>query len=160
MGARVIEVKRLLDGTERRFACQPILIEPGRRAILRYVLERPWTVAGMPLDAGTATYAHFWMERPFNVYHWVQSSQTIGLYFNVGPCDEIAEDRVVWRDYAVDVLATPGGEPRVLDEDELPPDVAPAIRTVVERARAEILATLPALAAEVERETRRRLGAR
>jgi len=152
---RIVEVKRRLDGSESRFDCEQLLLEPGERAIVLYVLDRPWPVAGVALRGGIRTYAHFWRGRPFNVYHWVDGDRTVGHYFNIGTVDELAPGRVVWTDYAVDVLATPDGVTRVLDEEELGPETPDAIREIVDAARARILADLPELVREVETETRR-----
>ena len=48
------------------------------------------------------------------------------------------------------MLATPDGRVQVLDEDELPPDLDPALRRYVEEARDRILRDLPDLIAESE----------
>ena len=153
--APIVEIKRRLDGTEVRFACDAALVDPGRRAVLVYVLQRGWQVRGVTLRAGMRTFAHFWMDRPFNVYHWLEGDRTVGHYFNVGECAEITTEHVVWDDYALDVLVTADGATRVLDQEELGPHVAPAVRDLVEATRTRILADLPALVREVEAETRR-----
>jgi len=51
----------------------------------------------------------------------------------------------------VDLLITPDGRCCVLDEDELPADLDPALRATIDAARDEVLATYPALLAQVER---------
>lgn len=157
MAVRVVEVKRKLDGTEVRFDCEAALVEPGRRAVLVYVLRQGWDVPGVELRPGMVTYAHYWIDRPYNVYHWLDGDRTVGHYFNIGEVADIARDRVVWTDYAVDVLATPDGGARVLDEGELPRDVERRTRALVEATRDRILADRLALVAEVEAETRRYL---
>jgi predicted RNA-binding protein associated with RNAse of E/G family len=151
----IIEVKRRLDGSETRFTCDAALVEPGRRAVLIYVIDSPSEVPGVQLRPGMRTLAHFWMDRPYNVYHWLDGGRTIGHYFNIGECSEISNERVAWNDYAVDILVTPGGLTRVLDEDELTPETSPAVRDLVETTRKRILAELPALVREIEAETRR-----
>ncbi len=154
---QIVEVKRRLDGTEARFPCDAALVEAGRRAVLIYLLDRPWDVPGVVLRAGMRTFGHFWMERPYNVYHWLDGERTVGLYFNIGECVEISIQRVVWNDYAVDVLITPDGLTRVLDEEELTPDVNLATRELVEATRDRVLAHASQLMAEVDAETRRLL---
>lgn len=151
----IIEVKRRLDGSETRFTCDAALVEPGQRAVLIYVIDSPWEVPGVRLRPGMRTLAHFWMDRPYNVYHWLDGGRTIGHYFNIGECSEISNERVVWNDYAVDILITPAGLTRVLDEDELLPETSAAVRDLVETTRKRILAELPALVREIEAETRR-----
>lgn len=153
----IVEVKRRLDGSETRFACEAALVEPGRRAVLVYVLDRAWELPGLTLHPGMTTFGHFWVDRPYNVYHWLQAERTVGHYFNVGRCEEITAERVLWTDYAVDVLETPDGRTRVLDEDELGPEVAPEIRELVEATRARILSSIAALTRDIEAETRRLL---
>jgi hypothetical protein len=155
VGTRITEVKRRLDGTEARYACEPILVEPGRRAVIRYVLDRPGRVPGVDLRAGMETYGHFWIDRRYNAYHWLDGERTVGVYFNIGVCDEISAERVGWTDYIVDVLATPDGAVRVLDEDEVSETTPPAVRDVIARARANLLAGTRRAVAEVESETRR-----
>ncbi len=155
--AHIVEIKRRLDGTESHFPCDVALIEPGRRAVLIYVLERSWDVSGISLRPGMRTFGHFWADRPFNVYHWLDGRRTAGVYFNIGETSEISAGRVVWNDYAVDVVVTPDGATRVLDEEELGPEVNLAVRELVDITRARILAELPALVREVETETRRLL---
>ena len=148
-------MKRRLDGTEARFDCDPLVVDTGRRAVIGYVLERAWEVPGVMLRPGMVTYGHFWTDRDYNAYHWLDGGRTVGVYFNIGPCETITAERVVWTDYVVDVLATPDGRLRVLDEDELD-DATPAdVRRVVERTRALILADSVRLCDEVESETRR-----
>lgn len=152
--ARVVEIKRRLDGTEARFDCEGVVLEPGRRAILLYVLDRHWDVPGVSLRPGMRTYAHYWIDRPYNVYHWLEGERTVAHYVNLGECEEIAPDRVAWRDYALDLLITPDGAVRVLDEEELRSADA-ATRALVEATRAKILNAPQALVGEVERATRR-----
>jgi protein associated with RNAse G/E len=150
---RVVEVKRRLDGSEARFACDTVLVEPGRRAVIRYVLDRSWSVPGVSLRPGMETYGHFWIERPFNAYHWLDGERTIAVYFNVGVVDEIAYERVVWRDYVIDILALPDGTVRVLDEDELPSNAPAQVRWVVATTRDELVRNIGNRVREVERET-------
>ena len=157
---QIVEVKRRLDGTEARFDCEPLLVEAGRRAVILYVLDRSWQVEGIALRPGTQTYAHFWIDRPYNAYQWVDGERTVGTYFNVGPCDEISSARVGWTDYVVDILVTPDGTATVLDEDELGAETPQRIRRFIEDARDLILRDAAALVADIEAETRRlRAGA-
>ena len=155
MSQRVVEIKRRLDGTEARFTCDTVLVEPGRRAVIRYVLDRSWSVPGVSLRPGMETYGHFWIERPFNAYHWLDGERTVGVYFNIGPCDAITAENVRWTDYVVDVLVTPDGRAAVLDEDELDERTPPAVRAVIAAARADLLARYPRFVDEIEAETRR-----
>lgn len=155
-GQPITERKTRLDGTHEDFTCERLLLEPGKRAVLRYVLDREWRIAGgeLVLPTGTVTVSHYWTDRPYNVYHWVGPAGTIAYYCNVVASTEIRDDLVAYTDLAVDVLIRPDGRTLVLDEEELPADLAPARRGVVARALEALSGDVRRLAAEIERESR------
>jgi predicted RNA-binding protein associated with RNAse of E/G family len=155
MSERIVEVKRYLDGREGRFECEPVLVDPGRRAVLMYVADRVWRIGDIEVTPGCLTYAHFWTDRPYNVYHFLDGDRTLSHYANIGECLEISPSQVVWRDYAVDVLVTPDGAQLMLDEDELPDDLDPRVRGLVERTARWLTAQAPRVVSEVEAETRK-----
>ncbi len=160
VAAPILEIKRRLDGSEARFECQAVRVRPGQDAIVRYLIDRAWDVPGVALRPGMVTYGHFWIDRPYNVYHWLEGERTVAHYVNLGECDEIALDRIVWRDYAVDVLVTNDGGVRVLDEDELA-GASQSVRAIVEATKLKILNdSARSLVGEVERATRRVLDTR
>ena len=67
-------------------------------------------VHGVDLPAGTISFGHFWTDRLYNVYHWLDADRrTLGFYFNIADRTRIAEAELEWRDLVVDVLATPAG---------------------------------------------------
>ena len=104
------------------------------------------------------TAGHFWVDRPYNVYHWLDpQGLTLGFYFNVGHTDTVQTDLLAWRDLIVDVIVTPDGGMLVLDEEELPPDLAPEHRGTIARALEQVMTNPKRLVAEIERETRRLL---
>jgi predicted RNA-binding protein associated with RNAse of E/G family len=151
----ITERKTRLDGTVQEFACRALALEPGVRAVLRYELDRDWTVGSIVVRKGGHTAGHFWMDRPYNVYHWIDArGTTVGYYFNVGVTDEIGESVVAWRDLVVDVLVHPDGTIEILDEDELPPDLAPELRRTIARALEQIVTNPRRLVAEIERDSR------
>ena len=150
----ITERKTRFDGTVQEFACQVLAIEPGKHALIRYELDRDWHVGGMLVPRGASTAGHFWTDRPYNVYHWLESGRTLGYYFNVGLVDEISETRVAWRDLIVDVLVKPDGAIDILDEDELPADLPSEHRATIARALEQIVTNPKRLVAEIERETR------
>ena len=91
------------------------------------------------LRAGTISLGYFWENRPYNVYHWIdEAGNTVALYFNIADSTRIAAATVEWRDLAVDVLISSDGCCRVLDEDELPADIDPALRRYIETARNDL----------------------
>ena len=154
--ARVIERKARLDGSVTEFVCLGLLVEPGRRAVLRYEVDRDWDVAAgaIRVPRGTVTIAHYWIDRPFNVYHWIDRGTTLGYYCNVAAGTAIEAAEVRWTDLVVDVLLRPSGALEILDEDELPDDLAPEHRRTVARALEQIVTDPRRLGSEIERSSR------
>jgi hypothetical protein len=150
----IVEVKRYLDGSEKRFHCR--LIERGdRSAVLLYRSDRPYEVHGLALPAGTVTFGYYWTDRPYNVYHWQRpEGGTIAYYFNLADSTSLAGETIEWRDLTVDVLTTPIGRVDVLDEHELPAELDPALHEAIERAKALVLAGHRTVAAELEARSR------
>jgi predicted RNA-binding protein associated with RNAse of E/G family len=153
---RVTERKVRLDGTAEDFLCERLLLEPGKRAVLRYELDRDWHVADLiVVPRGSVTIAHYWSDRPYNVYHWVAPPRrTIAYYCNVVASTTIAERLVSYEDLVVDVLIETSGAATVLDEEDLPPDLPSPRRAVVHRAIEDLTTNGRRIAAEMERESR------
>ncbi len=154
---RIRERKVRLDGTQEEFICERLLLTPGERAVLRYQVDREWRVAGgaLVVPKGAQNLAHYWMDRLYNVYHFIAEGRTLAYYFNVAEPTAIREDLVEYVDLAVDVLIDPKGTATVLDEDELPPDLAPARRKHIARAVEELTSAPRRLVAHIEEESRR-----
>ena len=151
----ITERKTRFDGSVQEFACRALLIEPGTHAVVRYDLDRDWHVGGMVFPKGGYTAGHFWIDRPYNVYHWMTAAgQTLAYYFNVGLVDEISDTLVAWRDLIIDVLVKPDGAIDILDEDEVPADLPPEHRGTIARALEQIVTNPKRLVAEIERESR------
>jgi len=159
--ATIIERKTRLDGSVSEYHCDLLWLEVDRRAVLRYTMDREWVIAdtGIVLHSGQITIAHYWNDRPYNVYHWLDGPRTIAYYCNVASDTIIREDVVGYTDLVIDVLLRPTGETIVLDEEELPPDLEPSRRIHIARALESIASGPRRLAAEIERETRAALGA-
>lgn len=157
----IIERKTRLDGSVSEYRCERLLLEVDRRAVLRYTMDREWVIGdtGIVLRPGQITIAHYWSDRPYNVYHWLDGARTIAYYCNVASDTIVREDVVGYTDLVVDVLLRPSGETIVLDEEELPPELAPSRRIQIARALESIASGPRRLAAEIERETRAALGA-
>jgi protein associated with RNAse G/E len=148
----VLERKVRLDGTHEEFMCERLLLEPAKRAILRYRVDREWRIAdgALVVPAGSVNLAHYWMDRHYNVYQFMAGGRTLAYYCNVAEPTAIREDLVEYLDLAVDVLIRPSGEALVLDEDELPPDLAPERRKYIARAVEELTSGPRRLAAQIE----------
>lgn len=146
-----------LDGSSEEFLCERLLLEPGKRAVLRYRVDREWRIAGgaLVVPAGSVNLAHYWMDRPYNVYQFMAAGRTLAYYCNVAEPTVIREDLVEYLDLAVDVLIRPSGEALVLDEDELPPDLAPARRKHIAKAVEELTSGPRRLAASIEEQAKR-----
>jgi Protein of unknown function (DUF402) len=152
----VLEIKRRLAGGEQRFTCQRLASDP-RHAVVLWVAPGPMHVHGVDLAAGTISFGHFWVDRPYNVYHWLdRAGRTLGYYFNI--CDEtrLTEDVIEWRDLILDVLILPGQAPRLLDEDELAQagPLDPATAAHIAEGRTALLGDARAVTDEVEAASR------
>lgn len=152
--AGILEVKHTLDGEQRTYPSTLLDAGEGFAAIL-YVLPESARVDDLDLPAGTATVAYYWADRPYNLYHWVDpAGRTLAFYFNLARATAITPGQIEWWDLAADVLVTPDGRVRVLDEDEVPVEVEPEVA----RARAALERDLPDLLAAVEPSSRRYLA--
>lgn len=152
----ILEIKRTLSGRETRFDCQ-VLSSRGGHLIVLFVAPEAMHVNGVDLPAGTVTLGHFWQDRPYNVYHWLDpaTGRTRGWYVNLSRDTRIGEDQLEWLDLIVDVLVLPGAAPRVLDEDEVPAEAPPGLRQDIAHAQAAVLSELPRLLEQVEAERAR-----
>jgi len=123
--------------------------------VLLFVARDATHVHGIDLPAGTVTFGHFWTDRFYNVYHWLDArGGTIGFYFNLADGTVIGDGQLEWRDLTLDVLATPSGRLDVLDEDELPRDLDAAARAHIATGKQAILSDSRQLMAEIEERSR------
>ena len=153
----VTERKVRLDGTSTAFRCDALLLEPGGRAVLRYTSEQQTRIrdTDIILPAGTVTIAHYWCDRPYNVYHWLVEGRTVAHYVNVSDRTEITADLVSYRDLVVDIVVRPSGALEILDEEELPADLDPAARKSIANAVEVVVTGARGLVLEIERESAR-----
>jgi hypothetical protein len=154
----VVEIKQTLAGGEKRFDCLRLAGGP-RHAVLLWIARAPMHVHGIDLPAGTISFGHFWTDRFYNVYHWLDAAphaghRTLGFYFNIADRTRIGEAELAWRDLVVDVLATPAGRLDLLDKDELPSFIEPDAAAHIAAGKAAILAAPSALMAEIESASR------
>jgi len=154
--APISERKTRLDGSVAEYACEALVVEPGRRAVVRYVTEQDRALEGtdLVLRKGTVTVGHFWADRPYNVYHWLDGGKTVALYVSVATDTTIEPSAIAYRDLVVDVLILPSGAIEILDEDELPPSIEPRYRLAIAKALETCITEGRRLSAEIERETR------
>lgn len=137
-GAEITEVKTTLAGERKTFDCE-LLHRGAGEIVVVYRMPRDVELEDVLLRADTLSLGYFREDRPYNAYHWVDADlATVALYFNISDRTRIDANSVAWRDLAVDVLITPDGRCRVLDEDELPADIEPELRRYIEAARADL----------------------
>lgn len=150
------ERKRRLDGSETEFACEPLRVEPGRRAVVRWVAPEARTLdgTGLTLPAGTVTIGHFWSDRPYTVYAFRVAGAPVGWYCSIVDGVSIGSDAVDYLDLVVDVFIDPAGRAAVLDEDELPADIEPRHRRTINTALETLTGNTRRLIAEIEAESR------
>lgn len=143
------ERKRKLDGRVLRYACEALEISP-ERAVVLYRMTAALDLAGVAIPADAVSYGLYWAERPFNVYRWGDPRGAVLAYYcNVAAETRISPEAVEWLDLEVDVLITPDGRVRVLDEEDVPADLAPRYRAALEQALGRLRAP-GAVVAEVE----------
>jgi hypothetical protein len=149
---RITEIKETLGGARKTFNCKVLARRAGELVVL-FVSTRVYSIVGLTLPVGTVTFGHFWTGRSYNVYHWMEpAGRTIAYYVNLAADTRFEGNELHWRDLVVDILALPGAAPRVLDEEELPSELDPALRTRISGVRDEVLALLPTLQAELASE--------
>ena len=146
----IIETKENLAGTQKTFTCR-VISSACDHVVVLFVAEAPITVANLTLPAGTVTFGHFWTDRPYNVYHWLNpEGATVGLYFNIACDTRIGDHELYWRDLTLDVLVLPQQDPVVLDRDELAADMPKALATQIEDSLQALLRDLPHLPPQLE----------
>jgi hypothetical protein len=152
-----VEVKRTLDGNVKEYPCKSVHFEAKVRAVILSEIEEPEPVVGgrLTLQPGTRSYGYFWLERPYVPYHWLVEGETMLHYINLGRVRSIDARRVVWDDYAVDVLVWPDGRVEVVDEDEVPPGTDQAILAYIADTKKRVLAELDEIVSFVGAETER-----
>ncbi len=140
MTGTVTEIKTTLAGEEKRFDCE-LLARADAEAVVIYRMPREFELEDVVLPENSISLGYFWAHKPFNAYHWLDpDGRTLALYFNISDGTRLDEREIAWRDLAVDVLITPDLRCRVLDEDELPDDLAGDLRAYIEAARDAICA--------------------
>ncbi|MGH2399784.1 MAG: DUF402 domain-containing protein [bacterium] len=147
---RVIrEVKVTLAGERQEFPCR-LLDRSESHAVLFYPIPARRRVGTLVLPKGTESYGYFWLDRPYNVYHWVTpAGRTLGFYVNLADEVVFRPGEVRWRDLALDLLFSPdGARVQILDEEELA-GLAAGLRRKIEIARTHVLTHRDDVLAEV-----------
>jgi predicted RNA-binding protein associated with RNAse of E/G family len=154
LGTPIKEIKHTLAGERQEFVCRLLERSPDRTVLL-YPITQGRRVADVLIPDNSVTYAYYWTDRPYNVYHWVdEAGRTVAYYINLASNVTFRADAVEWHDLAVDLLITPDGAIRILDEADVT-DVSQEIRGQIEAAQERILVDKSAVLAEVAASTER-----
>jgi len=133
-----IEKKLTLSGKVYLFECELLLLNSGL-GVLKYVIDREYTVDGIKLQPGDITHALYWSDRPYTLYIWHLSRDRVVHYFNIADRISLQPREFLWRDLAVDIVIDDGRNVRVLDEDELPENLDPKLSRYIQNAKATIM---------------------
>ena len=134
----ITEIKHTLAGERKTFDCELLQRSAGEVVVI-YRMPRDVQLEDILLRRGTVSLGYFWADRPYNAYHWIDERlDSVALYFNISDRTRIGEQSIEWRDLAVDILISPDGRCRVLDEDELPADLDAALRAYIDATRDEL----------------------
>lgn len=145
------------------------------RAVLLYVIDRRRRVGSITLRPGVVTFGYYWVDRPYNVYHWISpEGATIAFYFNICRDTKVSLNRnanvslsrdtqdepgrVEWTDLGVDLLVVPGERVTWLDVEEARA-LSPADRRLVANARRHLTERHSRIARALGAQTRVLLGA-
>jgi hypothetical protein len=133
-----IEKKLTLSGKVYLFECELLLLNSGL-GVLKYIIDREYTVDGIKLQPGDITHALYWTKRPYTLYIWHLSRDRVVHYFNIADRISLQPREFLWRDLAVDIVIDDGRNIRVLDEDELPDNLDPELFRYIQNAKASIM---------------------
>lgn len=146
----ITEVKETLAGTSKTFQCHLVERQGGGLVVL-FVSRAAVRVHDVDLPAGTVTFGYFWVERSFNVYHWMTpTGTTLAFYVNLADGTSIEGGTLRWRDLTVDILIPRSGEACVLDEDEIPHATDATTRARIDHAKHDVLRRASTLRIELE----------
>ncbi len=119
MSETIREIKLNKNKPDQEFRCTCLHREEGY-LVISYVSSQDFHVDGITIEKGTATVAHYWNDRGYIVWKFVDPRRHVkGYLFHICRDVEIGESSVRYQDLIVDVWFHPDGTCRVLDEDEL-----------------------------------------
>jgi hypothetical protein len=141
---RVIEKKLTLSGRTFLFECELLLLRSGL-GVLKYIIDREYVVDGIKLQPGDITHALYWTDRPYTLYIWHLTGNRVIHYFNIADRISLQPREFLWRDLTVDILIDNDLSIHVLDENELPDNLDPALSRYIQKAKAMIMLEHPAI---------------
>lgn len=121
---KMVERKIRYDGSIAEYDCV-CLTKNKKEAVLLHEMRQSFSMpAGqskLTIPVGSVTIAHYWIDRPYNLYLWRdRDGSYLGSYFNIVRNTRITSRVVSFEDLILDVLVLPDGRYFLLDEDELP----------------------------------------
>ncbi len=120
-----------------------VIARRGNAIVLRTSWDREVMDLGfVVLEPGDGWIETFYADRWYNVFEIrAKDGRLKGWYCNVTRPARITEDEVSAEDLALDLWVDPGGEMKVLDEDEFAElDLSPGVRRGAREALAELKA--------------------
>jgi predicted RNA-binding protein associated with RNAse of E/G family len=133
-----IEKKLTLSGAAQVFECELLRLDASF-GMLKYVIDREYTISNVTLRPGDTTYALYWRDRPYTVYIWKVSKKQFIYYFNIADSISLHSNEIMWRDLSIDILVDADSTVHVLDEDELPSGLPVGLVGYIQSAKGLIL---------------------
>lgn len=153
---RITEVKRHIDGSAHRFACELVLRRP-QLVVVRFDHWRGRSAGGFHFPRGSRTFGFFWRRRPYSLYRMAgPNGRLIAHRFDVLEDVRISDDEVSYLDLLLDIWVAPDGSVQVEDDDEVAGFAARGLLSGarlarIERTRALVLRRHPAIVREAAR---------
>lgn len=141
--AACLERKTTLTGKIHEFQCELLHLEQDF-GVLKYIIDRQYTIAGTVLRPFDVTYALYWTDRPYTLYIWLTRGRS-SYYFNIADSVFLSPDLFSWRDLAVDILIDSDGILHILDEDEVPGDISRDLASRIVSAKELVLSSWQAV---------------
>lgn len=142
----VIERKIKYDDEVVEHTCQ-LLDAQEQQVVLFHKIQDPFTmIAGdgaVTIPKGSYTTAYYWTDRPYNVYFWRDDQgNELGSYLNIVRNTQFKDQMVIFNDLMIDLLVLPNGDVFVLDEEELPENLASFENGSVHQALSDVIGSL------------------
>jgi len=150
-----IEYKKTYFGESKVFDCDLVYKDDEQReVVIAYRPEKTMHFVGVEFPIGSVSLGYYWKNRNYNVYHWKDlRGKTLLFYFNISKDTRIQENSVTWLDLIVDIAVKPEESPIVLDEDEVPKNIEPQDKRIIETTKKQILDNIKSFTDEIEART-------
>lgn len=151
--SRFLEYKHTYFGETKVFDCTLAHIAE-KELVLTFLPKQPMNFIGINFPVGSVSFGYFWEDRNYNAYHWKDElGNTILYYFNICRDTTFGKDRVDWFDLIVDVAATPGAPPKLLDLEEVPTNMRIEDVAIIGETAKLLVSDFERITSELERRT-------